>query len=79
MTKIYQIYGIGAALVDTEVVVSDAFLSTHKIDKGLKVTCIEEIVFKQGYISKQQLIRLAQPLIKNQYGQYLLKCAKGGI
>ena len=77
--KKYQIYGIGAALVDTEVVVTNAFLSTYKIDKGLKVACIEEIVFKQGYISKQQLIRLAQPLIKNQYGQYVLKCAEGGF
>jgi len=34
--KKYQIYGIGAALVDTEVVVTDAFLSAHKIDKGWK-------------------------------------------
>ena len=45
MTKIYQIYGIGAALVDTEVVVSDAFLSTHKIDKGLMTLVDEERQF----------------------------------
>ena len=44
--------------------------------QGLKVACIEEIAFEQGYISKQQLIDLAQPLIKSQYGQYLLKCAE---
>ncbi|MDC0005092.1 glucose-1-phosphate thymidylyltransferase RfbA [Gammaproteobacteria bacterium] len=47
--------------------------------QGLKVACIEEIAFKQNYISKQQLIELAQLLIKNQYGQYLLRCAKDGF
>jgi glucose-1-phosphate thymidylyltransferase len=44
--------------------------------QGLKVACIEEIAFQRGYISKQQLLELARPLIKNQYGQYLLKCSK---
>ena len=39
----------------------------------------EEIAFLKGYISKQQLIDLAQPLVKNQYGQYLLKCAAEGF
>jgi len=37
------------------------------------VACIEEIAFEQGYINKEQLIELAQPLVKNQYGQYLLR------
>jgi len=45
LTKKYQIYGIGAALVDTEVVVTDAFLSTHKIDKGLMTLVDEERQF----------------------------------
>jgi len=44
--KKYQIYGIGAALVDTEVVVTDAFLSTHKIDKGLMTLVDEERQFE---------------------------------
>lgn len=43
--------------------------------QGLKVSCIEEIAYKKGFITKQQLIELAQPLSKNQYGQYLLKLA----
>ena len=47
--------------------------------QGLKVACIEEIAFQQGYISRQQLVELAQPLIKNQYGQYLLRCAEEGF
>jgi glucose-1-phosphate thymidylyltransferase len=41
------------------------------------VACIEEIAFEEGYITKEQLIKLAQPLIKNQYGQYLLNRAQG--
>jgi len=45
LTKKYQIYGIGAALVDTEVVVTDAFLSAHKIDKGLMTLVDEERQF----------------------------------
>ncbi|MDC0088719.1 glucose-1-phosphate thymidylyltransferase RfbA [Porticoccaceae bacterium] len=47
--------------------------------QGLKIACIEEIAFQQGYISRQQLVELVQPLIKNQYGQYLLRCAEEGF
>ena len=47
--------------------------------QGLKIACIEEIAFQQGYISRQQLVELAKPLIKNQYGQYLLRCAEEGF
>ncbi len=52
---------------------ASTFIETIERRQGLKVACIEEIAFKLGYISKNQLIRLAQPLAKNQYGQYLLK------
>ena len=55
------------------------FIEIIEKRQGLKVACIEEIAFEQGYITKEQLIELAQPLIKNQYGQYLLKCAKEGF
>ena len=40
---------------------------------GLKVACLEEIAYTQGWISKEKMQELAQPMIKNQYGQYLLK------
>jgi len=43
------------------------------------VSCIEEIAFEKGYITKEQLIKLAQPLKKNQYGQYLLARAGEGL
>lgn len=49
------------------------FISTIENRQGLKVSCPEEIAFRQGWISATQLERLATPLIKNQYGQYLMK------
>jgi len=44
--------------------------------QGLKIGCIEEIAFNMGYINKEQLIRIAQPLTKSGYGNYLLELAK---
>ena len=43
---------------------------------GLKVACIEEIAYRMGLINAEQLEKLAQPLIKNGYGQYLLDILK---
>ncbi|MCL2168943.1 MAG: glucose-1-phosphate thymidylyltransferase, partial [Defluviitaleaceae bacterium] len=47
--------------------------------QGLYISCIEEIAFRSGYISKEQLIALAQPMIQTGYGQYLMKVAEGEI
>lgn len=44
--------------------------------QGLKVGCIEEVAFRKGFISKEQLVELAQPLVKSGYGQYLLDVAE---
>ena len=78
-----ELMGRGYAWLDTgtheSLLEAAQFIEIIEKRQGLKVACVEEIAFEQGYISKQQLISLAQPLIKNQYGQYLLKCAKGGI
>lgn len=41
--------------------------------QGLKIACLEGIAYRQGWISKERMIELAQPMLKNQYGQYLLK------
>jgi glucose-1-phosphate thymidylyltransferase len=41
--------------------------------QGIKIACIEEIAFKKGFINKEQLISIAQPLLKSGYGQYLMK------
>ena len=52
------------------------FIETIEKRQGLKVACIEEIAYNMKYIDKVQLNRLAEPLKKNYYGQYLLKLAK---
>jgi dTDP-glucose pyrophosphorylase len=55
---------------------ASTFIEIIERRTGLKVACIEEIAFEQGYITKGQLKQLAQPLSKNQYGQYLLRRAE---
>ncbi len=78
-----ELMGRGYAWLDTgtheSLLEAAQFIEIIEKRQGLKVACIEEIAFEQGYITKQQLIELAQPLIKNQYGQYLLKCAAEGF
>ena len=75
-----ELLGRGYAWLDTgtheSLLEASTFIETLERRQGLKVACIEEIAFEQGYISKEQLIELAQPLAKNQYGQYLLRCAE---
>lgn len=77
-----ELMGRGYAWLDTgtfeSLLEAAQFIEIIEKRQGLKVACIEEIAFQQGYISNQQLRDLAQPLIKNQYGQYLLKCAEEG-
>ena len=77
-----ELMGRGYAWLDTgtheSLLEASTFIETIERRQGLKVACIEEIAFEQGYISKEQLIELAQPLAKNQYGQYLLRCAEEG-
>jgi glucose-1-phosphate thymidylyltransferase len=51
------------------------FIETIEQRQGLKVACLEEIAYKKNYITKEQLLLLAKPLEKNQYGQYLIEIA----
>ena len=53
------------------------FVNIIQKRQGLYVSCIEEIAYRRGFIDKQQLLRLAQPLMKTDYGQYLLGIAEG--
>ena len=75
-----ELMGRGYAWLDTgthdSLLEASTFIETIERRQGLKVACIEEIAFEQGYINKEQLIRLAQPLANNQYGQYLLRRAE---
>lgn len=74
-----KLMGRGYAWLDTgtheSLLEASQFIQTIENRQSLKVACIEEIAYEMGYITQEQLIALAQPLLKNQYGQYLLKRA----
>lgn len=53
------------------------FVAAFQKRQGLYISCIEEIAYKRGFINRDQLIRLAQPLLKTAYGQYLMEIAEG--
>jgi len=53
------------------------FVAAFQKRQGLYISCIEEIAYKRGFIDKDQLVALAQPLLKTAYGQYLLEIAEG--
>jgi len=72
-----KLLGRGMAWLDTgthqSMLQASNFVESIEERQGLKVACLEEIAFRKGYISKEQLAELAKPLLKNQYGQYLMK------
>ena len=53
------------------------FVSAFQKRQGLYISCIEEIAYKRGFIDRDQLIKLAQPLLKTDYGKYLMEIAEG--
>lgn len=56
---------------------ASTFIEVIEKRQGLKVACLEEIAYKQGWITKEQLIEEAKPMAKNDYGKYLLRLAEG--
>ena len=77
-----ELMGRGYAWLDTgtheSLLEASQFIQTIENRQSLKVACLEEIAYEMGYISKEKLLELAQPLKKNQYGQYLINRAKLG-
>lgn len=72
-----QIMGRGFAWLDTgthsSMLDASIFISTVEKRQGLKIACIEEIAFRQGWIDRDQIKALAQPVLKNSYGRYLMR------
>ena len=77
-----QIMQRGYAWLDTgthdSLLEAGQFIATLERRQGLKIACLEEIVWRNGFIGSEQLAKLAQPLAKNGYGQYLLGLLKEG-
>lgn len=76
-----ELFGRGMAWLDTGTYrgLLDAcnFVEAVQTRQGLYIACLEEIAYRQKYISKEQLIELAKPLLKTEYGMYLMKIAEG--
>jgi len=77
-----ELMGRGYAWLDTgtheSLLEASQFIQTIENRQSLKVACLEEIAYEMGYITKEKLLELAEPLKKNQYGQYLIARANQG-
>ncbi|MHA7966127.1 glucose-1-phosphate thymidylyltransferase RfbA [Paenibacillus sp. CAU 1782] len=75
-----ELLGRGFAWLDTgtheSLLEASTYIETIEKRQSLKVACLEEIAYRKGYISKKQLLELAEPLKKNEYGQYLIRLAQ---
>lgn len=75
-----ELFGRGFAWLDTgtheSLTEASNFVQTIEHRQGLKIACLEEIGFEKGWLTKEKILQIAQPMAKNQYGQYLLKLVK---
>lgn len=76
-----EVFGRGMAWLDTgthdSLLEASNFVDTIQKRQGLYVACLEEIAYKKGYITKEKLEELAQPMVKTEYGKYLIDIANG--
>lgn len=72
-----QVFGRGFAWLDTgthdSLAEASIYIETIEKRQGLKVACLEEIAYQRGWISEERMRAIAQPMLNNQYGQYLMK------
>lgn len=75
-----QLLGRGTAWLDTGthsgLLEASDFVAIFQRRQGLYISCIEEIAYRKGYITKEQLLKLAEPMLKTNYGKYLQKIAQ---
>jgi glucose-1-phosphate thymidylyltransferase len=80
-TLMVETLGRGFAWLDTgshdSLLDASDFVAAVQKRQGMYISCIEEIAYRRGFISKEQLLRLAEPLMKTDYGKYLVEIAKG--
>lgn len=78
-----ELLGRGFAWLDTgtheSLLDASTYIETVEKRQSLKVACLEEIAYRKGYITKSQLLELAQPLRKNEYGKYLIRLANQNL
>ena len=78
-----SLFGRGMAWLDTGthegLLEASNFVSIIQKRQGLYVSCIEEIAYRKGYITQEKLIELAQPMLKTDYGKYLMRVAEENI
>lgn len=75
-----ELFGRGMAWLDTgthdSLIEASNFVETIQKRQGMYVACIEEIAYRRRFINKDQLLKLAEPLEKTEYGQYMIQCAR---
>ena len=78
-----QVFGRGFAWLDTgthdSLAEASIFVETLEKRTGLKIACLEDIAFENGWITPERLREIAAPMAKNQYGQYLIRLADGTL